>query len=345
MKKYVFIALFMFLYFRLEYAGAQTTFIAPELLSRPTDNSITLNAVADRDLEVYIEYGTESGVYAHQTSPKKYPNNSPIEIIIDGLQPDTRYYYCLRYRTPGSQRYRSRDEYSFHTQRRSGSRFIFTIQADSHNYRSDPAELKMYERTLLNILADNPDFHIDLGDSFDMDTVRNANDAFEAYLRERPFYGKITHSSPLFFVLGNHENEEGWHRTGTANNLAIWSVNARKTYYPNPVPNGFYTGNSNTERFVTGNGLPENYYSWQWGDALFVVLDPYWNTAICPYDEDLGDDNWRWTLGYDQYEWLRQIIEQNTARFKFVFAHHVTGGVTVYGRGGIEAAPYYEWGV
>ena len=43
------------------------TFIAPELLGRPTTNSVTVNAVSTATLEVYFEYGVASSVYTSQT--------------------------------------------------------------------------------------------------------------------------------------------------------------------------------------------------------------------------------------------------------------------------------------
>jgi phosphodiesterase/alkaline phosphatase D-like protein len=51
-------------------------------------------------------------------------------------------------------------------------------------------------------------------------------------------------------------------------------------------------------------------------------------------------NRWEITHGDPQYQWLKQTLEQSTARWKFVFAHHVIGT----GRGGIEVAPFYEWG-
>ena len=30
--------------------------------------------------------------------------------------------------------------------------------------------------------------------------------------------------------------------------------------------------------------LLENYYAWEWGDALFVVLDPFGNTVLYSYE-------------------------------------------------------------
>ena len=106
-------------------------------------------------------------------------------------------------------------------------------------------------------------------------------------------------------------------------NIAVWATKARKTYYLNPSPNGFYTGSDRVEDYV---GLRENYYYWQWGDALFVVLDPYWYTRQNPNKEN---DLWYWTLGEDQYQWLKQVLESSGSKYKFVFTHHLTGDVRV----------------
>ncbi len=106
-----------------------------------------------------------------------------------------------------------------------------------------------------------------------------------------------------------------------------------------PVTENFYTGNTTT---IPGIGLLRDYYAWQWGDALFIVIAPYWSSPA-QLDTGLGGHNstssktqdiWAITDGDAQYMWLKQTLEQSTAKWKFVSAHHVMGT----GRGGIEAA-------
>ncbi|MBK6283475.1 MAG: BACON domain-containing protein [Draconibacterium sp.] len=141
------------------------------------------------------------------------------------------------------------------------------------------------------------------------------------------------------------------------------SVKARKKYFPNPIPDDFYTGNSDLLPAIGGDNYREDYYSWEWGDALFIVIDPFQYTMTRPYgtitgsgednDESVIGDQWDWTLGPQQYEWFRETLENSSAKYKFVFSHHVVGGqLTVSGaagtpgyvRGGAVAAPYFEWG-
>jgi hypothetical protein len=114
---------------------------------------------------------------------------------------------------------------------------------------------------------------------------------------------------------------------------------------------------------IGGDQYREDYYAWTWGDALFVVLDPFQYTMDKPYgtvtgsgeddDETVSGDQWNWTLGLQQFNWFKQTLQNSNARFKFVFSHHVTGGQLstsggagppTYVRGGGMAADYFEWG-
>ena len=131
----------------------------------------------------------------------------------------------------------------------------------------------------------------------------------------------------------------GW-TARRSDNLAVWATQARQTFYPNPTPDAFYSGSTTAEPLI---GVRDGYYAWTWGDALFVVLDPYWYSTEKPRAAD-GADNWDLTLGEAQYQWLKQTLETSDARFKFVFAHNLVGGMDQNMRGGIEAADKYEWG-
>ena len=76
------------------------------------------------------------------------------------------------------------------------------------------------------------------------------------------------------------------------------------------------------------------------GEPAEVVLDPFWFSQ-----QQRGQrDNWKRTLGTEQYQWLARTLETSGPRMKFVFIHHPVGGATPEGRGGVEAAPFYEWG-
>ncbi|MBL8173191.1 MAG: metallophosphoesterase [Bryobacterales bacterium] len=319
---------------------AAAQFLAQELLGRVADRSVTLNLAADRDLEVAVEYGDAPGSYTLKTEPKRFAAGVPAEILLDQLEPNRRYYYRVLYREVDAGEFLTRDEHTFHTQRPRGESFTFAVQFDPHMDENSLPEV--YRLTLENELAAQPDFLIDLGDTMMSDKLPQPY-RYEA-VRDRhqllrSFYDLVCHSMPLFLVLGNHEGEWGTMLRGSEEELPIWATKLRKAYFPNPEPNGFFGGSGKEERFV---GLRQNHYSWEWGDALFVVLDPYWYTPVRP--ETAGD--WSLTLGKPQYDWLKQTLENSNAPFKFVFAHNLVGGKDMDGkmRGGVEVAKYLEWG-
>jgi hypothetical protein len=342
------------------------SFTATELLGRPTDHSVTVNVVADTALEVYFEYGTTSGDYTGQTDTATFAANTPIEMVIDGLTSNTQYFYRMVYSTNGGSTWTERDEHSFWTQRAQGSTFTFTITSDSHVNIMLGSKAE-WTKTLNNVALDHPDFHLDLGDTFAMDSVGvgDVAGAESAYLFQRPLFGIISHSAPIFLVDGNHEQTEGWHLLGTlANSLPVIGTNAMKKYFLNPVPDDFYSGNTDTYSYLDGDQLREDYYAWTWGDALFVVLDPFWYTTTKPYIGNTGGgegdttgsgDRWDWTLGLEQFNWFKETLENSDAKYKFIFAHQMVGGSEDYGHGGAnsinlvemggynEAGTMYEW--
>ena len=306
------------------------------ILGRPTAESITVSVLAYEDMEGFIAYGTWPGDYSSgKTAPRQVKKGQPVELFIHSLRPDTRYHYRFHSRAGSSGGFTAGPEYAFHTQRPPGSEFTFTVTADSH--LDDRTDCTLYMRTLANALADRPDFHIDLGDTFMSEKHANREQATRQYLAQRYYFGLFAHSVPLYLVPGNHDGEEGRWLDGTADNLALWSNAMRKRYFPNPVPDGFYTGDATRDKFA---GLLEDYYAWEWGDALFIVLDPFWFTPR----QRGRDDNWSRSIGEVQYQWLKRTLEQNKATFKFIFIHHLVGGLDKNARGGAEAAGLYEWG-
>ncbi len=355
---------------RLElYRTVEAALVAKELLTRPTDRSVTISTLALVGLEAYFEYGDQPGRYADKTPTVFVAGGAPLETVLSGLRAGTHYYYRMRYRRPGDAVFAAGREHTFWTQRGRGQAFTFTVQADSHLFYEQRSvrTVTLYQGTLARIAGDHPDFHFDLGDTFNCESgmvrldkhplyyvladVLDFEEAFDRHLAQRPFLGLVCHSAPFFFAIGNHEAEQGWRLDGTPDNLATWAARARQLLYPLPEPDYFYSGDTQVDPLV---GRHETYYAWEWGDALFVVLDPFWYTARAPHNHagmPGSGDNWDWTLGFKQYAWLREVLQGSRAQWRFVFVHHLTAGVDTYGRGGIEAASHalggrgsFEWG-
>ncbi len=325
-------------------AQANETFDGNIILGRPTDSSVTVNVLftANQDA-VYLEYGDKSGELLRQTAVRQSVRaNAPYEEVIGQLEPNRRYYYRVRFRGVGQTAFGASAEHSFQTQRPPGSAFTFTLVADSHLFTPVHCDPQRYALALANARDDNPDFHIDLGDTFRTDTItRDPMDTtyqlvVERMIAHRPFFGILTHSAPLFLVEGNHDSEYLYYtkpESGENPNLPLWCTNSRLALFPNPRPDNFYTGDTAIQPGVDG-GLRETYYAWEWGDALFVVLDPYWEMP------GRGGLNWDPVHGDRQFAWFRDTLRNSRAKYKFVFEHHLHG----QSRGGIEVAPFYEWG-
>ncbi len=299
------------------------------ILGRPTLDSVTVSVLCYEDTEGSLAYGTQSGKLASTTPARFFKKGESAEITLTSLQGNTRYFYQFLGGATNSA------EFTFHTARPPGGAFTFPVTADSHlDERTDPA---LYQLTLANALADLPDFHIDLGDTFMTEKHPNRETATKQYLAQRYYFGQLSHSAPLFLVLGNHDGESPRIGEGGTDSLAVWSNSMRKRLFSNPIPDPFYSGNLQSHPVA---GLLQDYYAWAWGDALFVVLDPFWFTQ----KQRGQSDRWKRTLGAEQYQWLKRTLEASRARWKFVFVHNLVGGADEQSRGGVEAVPFYEWG-
>ncbi|MCC7492701.1 MAG: metallophosphoesterase [Fimbriimonadaceae bacterium] len=299
------------------------------ILARPGADRLTWSVLAYQPLRAELVV-TPAGGPARRCGLRDYAAGQPQHVEVAGLQPGTGYTWQLQ---NAAQQVVAQGRAQ--TQRPRGQGFTFTISADSHLDENTAPEL--YAQTLRNALADGPDFHLDLGDTFMGEKYAGDYHAAAAqYLAQRYYFGLLGHSAPVFLALGNHDGELGWLYQSQGENVATWSCQQRQRYFANPVPGGIYRGNGVVE---PGCGLLQNYYAWEWGDALLVVLDPFWPTRRKPTRQDV----WARTLGETQYRWLQETLRGSRAALKLVFIHHLVGG-DPNGRGGVEWLHLGEWG-
>lgn len=187
-----------------------------------------------------------------------------------------------------------------------------------------------------------------MGDDFSIDRLLTSDQVTKenvekAYKLQRYYLGNCGRNVPLFLVNGNHEQAAKYLLDGTEKNAAVIAANARKKYFPLPEPGKFYSGDNDTVAHI---GFLKDYYAFEWGNALFIVIDPYWHSEIAvdnqPGSQDKMNrkDHWGISLGEVQYKWFKHTLESTKAKYKFVFSHHVLGT----GRGGVERAKLFEWG-
>lgn len=333
------------------------------VLGRPTDNSITANVRSALNQDIYLEFGTRSGDYRYATEAIEFEAGEPAEIGLVGLDANTEYFYRLRFNR-GQERqaaqYLSSQEFSFHTPRPPGSSFVFGVQGDSHPERA-PRDFipELYDITLKQAKSDDVDFYFTTGDDFSID-LRYPDgiieeDVIERYAIQRPHLGIVGNSAPVFLVNGNHEQAALYlyndaRKYPAPDNPAVWAQNARNEYFSQPHPNDFYTGNTDEIEYIE-DGLKGSYFAFEWGDALFVTLDPFWTSEVhvnnlfegAPGqagESDKTPNKWDISLGDAQYNWLKDTLENSDASYKFIFSHLLHG----VDRGGVEGLNLFEWG-
>ena len=349
------------------HLGAQTGDGENIILGRPTDASIVVHVLAEEGTEISVEYGETPGRLLQSTASTVASADGTAVAMITKLAPDHRYYYRVTYMDIKGKRVG--DEYSFRTQRSQGTTFNFGVQGDSHPERLGRMyHPDLYARTMQLVLDAQPDLYFMLGDDFSISnlmpdfyqgdrTALNQQIVDNVYLNQRNFLSTMAHSTALFMVNGNHEEARGHFLSTPLHDVSIFAGSARTRFFPLPAPDGFYSGSSES---VPGIGLLRDYFAFEWGDALFVMIDPYWSSPV-PVGNSGGmggggmgpgfgeewdrlttraPDRWASTMGDAQYQWFRETLAGSDAKYKFVFTHHVLG----VGRGGIELARDYEWG-
>lgn len=327
------------------------------VIGRPTNSSISLSLIAGTSTTVYIEYGYKATTLNLKSPLTSLSALTPKIIELNKLKSNAQIFYRVRSKSAGDASYSIGEINSFFTQRKQGSTFSFVVQGDSHPERAGKMfNSELYIQTLANIYNQRPDFMITLGDDFSIDPLiskgaANQENVEKIYSTQRSWLSAVAKSIPIFLVNGNHEQAAAYLLDGSSSNPAVLAGNARLKYFPLPDSNSFYSADSEVIPFV---GRPRDYYSWTWGDALFVTLDPYWhsknpvdNVAGVSADQSQGGkgsgkttDLWSIGIGDAQYSWLKSTLESSKAKYKFVFSHHVLGT----GRGGVEISTNYEWG-
>ncbi|MCX6361471.1 MAG: metallophosphoesterase [Armatimonadetes bacterium] len=339
-----------------------------QVLGRQTDRTACLSLLSATALETYVEYGARAGKLDRKTPVVTARAGEPLEITLDGLQPNGACTYRVRSRKPGDADFAAGPEQTFHTQRKPGAEFTFAVQGDSHPEREGRMfDSTLYARGLRNVVEQSPDFLVALGDDFSLERLIEQQNLTQSavdqvYAHQRGYLGLVGAASGIFLVNGNHEQAALHWLNGTETNPAVPAARARSRFFALPAPDAFYSGDAEKVERI---GYLRDYYAWTWGDALFAVIDPYWHSPVGVDDGRRGAetavattpafggggrkragggkggrDLWQVTLGDAQYKWLSQTLTESKARYKFVFCHHVMGT----GRGGVEQAGFYEWG-
>jgi hypothetical protein len=341
-------------------------FWGKELLCRPKPTSMQVNVVPHVNADVIVEWGTNGITFPFSTGTF-VPGGQAQEFTMDGLSPDSEYFYRILVRPSGTGPFETGPTRSFLTMPVPGQEGRICVTSDIHVTNQLALGLDTHMELLETTLDYMKDYlspqkyHLwmDLGDVVVIRAMRIAFDEEEVeqrYRTGREYIDRVGHSLPFILVRGNHEEVNGWDYDSTPNNTMTWSGKSLLKYFPPPMPDEFYAGNDSTYPDL---GIPGDYFAFDVGDLRIRCLDPFLFTNTRPHNghgETGGSlDGWDWTIGTMQYNWLHDDFVSQPSLFNLSTIHHLTscyaGPGHYYGRGGIEIVDYsidsrptFEWG-
>jgi predicted phosphodiesterase len=317
------------------------TFSLLPFLARPTSSSILVNA-RNGHAECVAH------VRLRPVGEREWVGRSPeltaapgafVEWTLDGLEAGTSYEYEVLSAVPGGDP-APLSAGRFTTQRLGEVGFDAALITDAHTgtFVDGRGPVEVLDEVVRNVRRDRPDFVIALGDNVAWSTSRNAPQeddvaAQRAYTMYRRHLAPLSMSCPHFGLIGNWEGESG--KLPSESIALVEGV--RRRFTPNP----------NGATYPQGGSEREDYYAFEWGPALFVILNVQSYTAPSGDQPTLRDDVsvvGDWTLGPEQFAWMEATLAASDHPFKFICIHHAVGGAaanereTLYGRGGPQAA-------
>ena len=317
-----------------------TLALAP-LLARPTTDSVMLvarNGAVNATASVEIKrLGPD--VWRAVGPPVNVVAGGFMRWDVDGLTAATGYEYRVLAAPRGGDPSLAASG-RFTTQRVGEHWFTAALTTDAHtgSFAEGSSPLRVMDDVVRNVVADQPEFLLALGDNVAWATSRelpqqDEGGAIFAYTMYRQHMATLTGSCPHFGLIGNWEGESGKVPPEAAARMAA----VRHRFAPNP----------DDRTYPQGGSRNEDYYAFAWGPALFVVLNVQsYSTPSGPLDSLLDDVTLveDWTLGSDQFSWLERTLAASDHPFRIICIHHVVGGNagnrfdTLYGRGGHRAA-------
>jgi len=251
------------------------------MIAKPTTNSETILVKTNITSDLTIDYGLTTSYGSMATSS----NLSIHEVTISDLNPSTIYHYRITAtdHTDPSNSITTNDS-TFKTQLAAGNTFSFGIIGDMQGHTNISTSMTNFESI-------NPDIILTVGDNVSGVTISTVSQ----YVNEWQtivfdYIQNLTDHIPFFTALGNHDAELG----NYANGLTAYQ---QELALPTSASGG------------------ETYYSFDWGDAHFVVLNGTYSGG--------GSSG---TIDNTQLTWLQNDLSASNQKWKFVICHFLIYG-------------------
>jgi hypothetical protein len=336
-------------------------FTNEEILSYPTQNSVSLSVLPRENADIFVRYGPIG-------QPKTNTNihnvkGSNLTVFNLSLNPDETYTYQVMCKKENQIKFLPRKEHTFKSLKDDASDQVsFAFVTDFHGYQiwnqwelacGDNMGYYRVLQTRDNIInRPEIDFVVLGGDHVQTqgcpnciictfngeypgnDTVRTFKEAslrYDFLLSEPIGIGKMFKEKPLALVMGNHDGEILWNKQDSPKGppkVYDYSIAARLDH----LPNAFDT---------YGTDSDGRYYDYTSGPVHIIVLDIMGHTPEQPETVD------NWTIGTQQMQWLNETLKNSDKKWKILFMEHLDGGeygnfgsivhTFHYGRGSIKA--------
>ncbi|MCR2821702.1 metallophosphoesterase family protein [Lederbergia panacisoli] len=266
----------------------------------------------------------------YETFTGQYKNEVELTPIISHkaetgiLEPDIEYVYSVgdgginvtdivnppSFRTPAA----NVNEFSFLwlTDAQGSGKDVETVYRKYEQYTGRAVETAFNNHPDLSFIlstGDNVDFAFD---TKEWDAYYNA---LQPYLYNTPYYS----------ATGNHEYEGNPRITGSWDSIDPYMITAKgRINVPKNGPAYQGAGTNGLEPIVTGaikQRLDGNTYYFEYGDAIFFVLDYSDNTSNI---DETGDQGFSFSSDKainDQLYWMKSVLKTNKKKWRFVAMH------------------------
>lgn len=310
MKSFISLAL---LVLSMLTASAQVVVRGPYLQS-PTHNSVILMWRTDAASATRVWYGTSPG---NLTQTKVLNNNVKDHILkIDGLQPETRYYYAVG--DASSMLAGNTAGHFFRTHPQPGKEVPVRVWAIGDFGRGNAGQAQVKDAYMHYDDSLKTSVWLWLGD--------NAyNDGKDSEYQSKVFqvngFSDVFNWLPFWPSPGNHDYGEVWSESTL---LGIPYTNIPLADHKGP-----YFNMVEVPRYAEAGGYPsqlEVFYSFDYGNVHFLSL----NSEV-----------WDYTFSYDginhMLNWIHQDLQQNTRAFTIAYFHQPP-----YSKGSHDSDDAYE---
>ena len=279
------------------------------LIGMLTPDTFQVNVRAKKEgTMVGVSYGvsnlnSNTGIYISTNANEQY---NVLEIPLPDIQSSSVYQYRVSWKPPEGRIMMPGPIFAFRSPRVPSSGFKFAVSGDSQQTSHDfvnciPNDLFDSFGALREYMkTQNYDFTLSLGDEWELAAFADRCPGEDQFTMEntllsiqywRDDIDRMNYLAPHFMSPGNHNYDVSWD-----NNFRVDRAHkARLLSTINPLNNNPPDGDN------------ETYYSFEWGDALFISL----NTE---FPETLGRH-------YHQYKWLENTLTNSDKNWKFVFMH------------------------